>query len=191
MTGRLLFTAALVLAACAAQAQEAAQMRRAADLRESPGGSSRSIAQLPAQTPVTRLGERQGAWIQVRNAGGATGWVHMFDVGPAGGAAAPADSGGNAATGALRGISNLFNKGNSQRPTTVATSTIGIRGLGAEDLAQAQPNMGAVAQMEGLRQSEAQAREFAGQSQWASTNAPQLPAPARADAPQGGQGPTP
>ncbi len=147
-------TTLLMCWAFAAQAQgEAAVMKRAGELREAPAESARSLAPLPADAPVTRLGERQGPWIQVRNAAGATGWVHMFDI-------APQSSGGNAASGALRGVTNFFNKGNN-RPVTTATSTIGIRGLGAEDLAQAQPNPGAVAQMEALRQSESQARTFA------------------------------
>ncbi len=169
---RLLGAALLACWALAAQAQgEAAVMKRATELREAPGESSRSLAPLPAEAAVTRLGERQGPWIQVRSAAGTTGWVHMFDT------AAPA-SGGNAATGALRGVTNLFSKG-SNRPVTTATSTIGIRGLGAEDLAQAQPNLGAVAQMEALRQTEAQARAFALEAALTPAAVESLPAPAR------------
>jgi hypothetical protein len=103
----------------------------------------------------------------------------MFDLGPAGGTVG-ASGEGNAATGALRGITNLFNKGTTQRPVTSATSTIGIRGLDAQDIAQAQPNAAAVTQMEGLRQSESQAREFANESALVSVNVPPLAAPARA-----------
>lgn len=179
--GRLLAVPTLALWALAAQAQgEAAVMKRAAELREAPVDSSRSLAPLAADAPVTRLGERQGPWIQVRSASGATGWVHMFDVASQG-------SSGNAATGALRGVTNFFNKG-SARPVTTATSTIGIRGLGAEDLAQAQPNLGAVAQMEALRQSEGQARAFAGEAALVPVSVEPLPAPARpAGAPNQGQ----
>lgn len=161
--------------AVAAQAQgEAAVMKRAGELRETPADTARSLAALPADTAVTRLGERQGPWIQVRSAAGATGWVHMFDV-------APQSSGGSAASGALRGVTNFFNKGNN-RPVTTATSTIGIRGLGAEDLAQAQPNPGAVAQMEALRQSESQARAFAGEAALVPVAVEPLPAQARPSA---------
>src|SRR6478609_810721 len=67
-----------------AQQGEPATMKRASDLRDAPADSGRSLAALPAQEPVTRLGGRQGPWIQVQNRGGITGWVHMFDVGPAG-----------------------------------------------------------------------------------------------------------
>src|SRR5687767_5431725 len=165
----------LVLLAGPAQAQgEAAAMKRAAELREAPAESARSVAALPAQAAVTRLGERRGPWIEVRSGAGVTGWVHMFDVGPAESAA----PGGNAATGALRGLTSLFNKGGTQRVVT-PTVTIGIRGLGAEDLAQATPNMQAVGQMEALRQSERQAREFARGAALAAIDVPALPAAPR------------
>lgn len=165
----------VVLLAGAAQAQgEAAVMKRAAELREAPAESARAVAALPAQSAVTRLGERRGPWIEIRSGAGVTGWVHMFDVGPAD-SLAPA---GNPATGALRGLTNLFNKGGTQRVVT-PTATIGIRGLGAEDLAQATPNMQAVGQMETLRQSERQAREFAREAALAPIDVPALPSAPR------------
>ncbi|MCJ0765231.1 SH3 domain-containing protein [Variovorax terrae] len=160
----------------AAQAQgEAIVVKRPAELREAPGDASRSLATLAAQTPVTRQGERQGAWVQVKTAQGATGWVHMFDLGAAGGAA----PGGNAATGALRSITNFFNKGSAQAPlASPATSTVGIRGLGAEDLAQAQPNLAAVGQAEALRLDAGQARQFASLAALSAQAVEPLPIPA-------------
>ena len=180
--------AALLLATGAALAQqgEPALMKRAAELRDAPGEAGRSLGPLPAQSPVTRTGERQGPWIQVRSATGIAGWVHMFDVGPAAASAGTAAPTGNSAAGALRGITGFFSKGGPQQGATSPTSTIGIRGLGAEDLANAQPNMNGVTQMESLRQNEAQARGFAAESALASANVPVLPAPARARAPQAG-----
>jgi len=150
--------AALVLAAMSSPglAQgEAAITRRATELREVPAESGRSLAALPAQSPLTRLGERQGRWIRVRTEAGATGWLHLFDVGT------PSGATGSVASGALRSVASLFSKGGPSSATTVPTSTIGVRGLSAEDLAQAQPNPAAVARMEALRQSENQARAFA------------------------------
>ena len=174
-----LLLAALLLAAGGAQAQqgEPALMKRAAELREAPGEAARSLGPLPAQAPVNRTGERVGAWIQVRSAAGTAGWVHMFDVGPAA---------VSAGTGALRSVTGFFSKGGPQQGATSPTSTIGIRGLGAEDLANAQPNMNGVTQMETLRQNEAQARGFAAESALVSANVPVLPAPARARAQQTG-----
>lgn len=166
----------LVFAATGVVAQtgnDALVMKRNAELRESPGEAARSLAPLPAQTPLTRLPVRQGAWIQVRMANGATGWVHMFDVGTT---SAPSAT-SNAAAGALRGISNFFNRGSAQANTTTATSTVGIRGLGAEDIANAQPNLAALSQVDGLRQDATQARRFASDAGLQARTVEPLPVP--------------
>ncbi len=89
---------------------------------------------------------------------------------------------GNAVTGVLRGVTSLFNRGAAGTPSTLPTSTIGIRGLGAEDIANAQPNPAAVSQMEALRLDEAQARSFAAQAALTPVAVEPLPAPARASA---------
>ena len=168
-------------------------MKRATDLRDAPGDNARSLAPLPAQEPVTRMGGRQGGWIQVQTRGGVAGWVHMFDVGPAGFGAASTStpSGGNALTGGLRGLSNMLGGGSTQQQPRVATSTIGIRGLEAEDLARAQPNINAVGQMERLRQDETSARQFAAEASLAAVNVPALPSPGgrASSSPQGGSNP--
>ena len=170
-----LLTSLLVFSA-PAQAQpqgEAVLIKREAQLRDAPGDSARSLAPLPVQTSVTRLAERQGAWIKVRMADGTSGWVHMFDI-----TSASAPSGG-AAGGALRSLSSFFNKGSAQSPSsTVSTSTVGIRGLGAEDLANAQPNMAAVAQADANRADASQARQFAGSASLHSRQVEPLPTPA-------------
>lgn len=161
----------------AAWAQEAALTRRATDLRDAPGDGGRSLAALPAQAPVTRTAERKGPWVQVRTADGTTGWVHLFDLGPAS-AGGSASGGSDIVGGALRGVTSLF----GGRPATQAATTSGIRGLGAEDLAQAQPDAAAVTQMERLRQSEAEARSFAARAPWIPAAVDPLPAPAPAPA---------
>lgn len=167
---------ALLLASALAHAQpESVLVKRTTELREAPGEASRSVAALAARTPVTRSGARQGAWIQVRTTEGASGWVHMFDVAPASSAAAP-----SAGANALRGLTSFFNKGSAQGGATTATSTVGIRGLGAEDLARAQPNMAAVAQADTLRMDADQARQRGGAWQPAGGR----PARAGADAKQ-------
>ena len=88
-------------------------------------------------------------------------------------------SAGNAVTGALRGITSLFNRSGAGSPATLSTSTIGIRGLGAEDIANAQPNAAAVGQMESLRLDEAQARSFAADAALAPVAVQPLPVPGR------------
>ncbi|CAN5406042.1 hypothetical protein BH11PSE7_BH11PSE7_23850 [soil metagenome] len=171
----------MALTGAAAMAQtEQVLVKRAAELRDAPGDSAKSLGALPVQTPVMRLGERQGPWIKVNTAGGATGWVHMFDVASPN---APAQ-GGNAAAGALRGITSFFNKGSAQAPAnSYATSTVGIRGLGAEDIANAQPNPAAVGRAEALRLDAGQARQFAMQASLNVQNVEPLPVPAKPRAP--------
>ena len=183
---RLVFClAALALSASSALAQEPAVTKRATELREAPGDTGRSLAALPAQSPVTRLAERKGPWVQVKTAAGQTGWLHLFDVGPASGAANTQVGGGSGGvSGGLRGISDLFSKSG---PT--ATSASGIRGLDKEDIARAQPNTAAVGQMESMRQSEDQARQFAGSAPLSAVAVDPLPAPARAGTTPGGDNP--
>ncbi|CAM8665946.1 hypothetical protein MCEMIEM13_02198 [Comamonadaceae bacterium] len=130
--------------------------KRPSTLRDAPADTAATLANLPAQTPLTRLPVRQGPYVQVRTANGTTGWMHLFDV------SSPAEQSSVAATatGALRGLTNFFNRGNAPA-TNTASTTVGIRGLGAEDIANAQPNPSALAQMEGQRQDASQARRFA------------------------------
>jgi len=131
-------------------------VKRESQLRESPAESAPSLAALPVQTPLTRLATRRGPWIEVRTTQGQTGWVHLFDVGTV-----PAAQGGNFATGALRGLTGLLGGGNALAPTTrTATATVGIRGLGAEEITNAQPNPIAVTLMETLQINTAQAQQF-------------------------------
>lgn len=166
----------LMLTGAAALAQtEQVLVKRAAELRDAPGESGKSMGALALQTPVTRLGERQGQWIKVSTTGGATGWLHMFDVTSPN---APS-TGGNAVTGALRGVTSFFNKGSGQaQANTYATSTVGIRGLGATDISNAQPDLAAVGRAEALRLDAGQARQFAQQAALNVQNVEPLPVPA-------------
>lgn len=157
-----------------AHSQETAVVKRATQLRDAPAESGASVAPLEANAVVTRTSERKGAWTKVNTPQGATGWVHMFDLGPQSGSAAPSS---NAATSGLRSLGGLFG-GNSGTSTT-ATSTVGIRGLGAEDIANAQPNPAAVGQAEGLRVNADQARQFASHAALQPRTVPPLAEPAR------------
>ncbi len=172
--------AALALVAGASHAQEAAVVKRATQLRDSPADNGASVAPLEANTVVTRSSERKGPWTKVSTPQGATGWVHMFDLGPQSGAAANSN---NSAAGGLRGLGGLF--GGNSGSTTTATSTVGIRGLDAEDIAKAQPNPAAVGRVEGMRVNADQARQFASS---ASLHARDVPAMAQPALPSGGSG---
>ncbi len=186
-----LLAATVLLASVPARAQatgEPAVARRATELREAPAASARSLAALPEGTALQRTDERQGPWVRVRTPAGAGGWVHMFDLGPASGAGSGGGGGlADTAAGALRGVASLFGKPAPTRVTT-PTSTIGIRGLGAEDLAQAQPDTAAVARLDGLRASEQQARAFARDAALAPVAVEPLPAATPARGTTGGSG---
>lgn len=177
--GKSMLAAWLSIVTCmAVQAQTPAPaadtliVKRATQLRESPAEAAPALAPLAAQSTVTRLAARSGPWIEVRSAQGVSGWIHMFDVGTT-----PVAQGGNFATGALRGLSSLFGGGNALAPTR--TATIGIRGLGAEDITHTQPNLTSVALAEALRQDATQARQFATAAALAPQAIDPLPAPPR------------
>lgn len=166
-----------------AQAQtEATLTRRPTALRETPAEASPSLAQLPANTPLERLPERSGAWLKVRvgtatasAVAGATGWVHLFDLGTPE-AVVPA---GNPATGLLRNVTSFLSRSSVPQSATVTTSTIGVRGLGAEDIARAQPNPAAVDQMDALRTDGDAARQFAVLANLNPVTVAPLPSPAQ------------
>ena len=179
--GRPMVAAWLAIVMClGAQAQtpaatgETVIVKRETQLRESPAETAPALAPLPARTQVTRLLARSGPWIEVRTPQGVTGWIHMFDVATT----APAQ-GGNFATGALRGLTSLFGGGNSLAPTRTATATIGIRGLGAEDITNTQPNLTAVTMVEAMRMDAAQARQFAATAALVTQMVEPLPVPPR------------
>ncbi len=157
--------------------------KRDSVLRAGPSDSYAAVAPLPQQTPITRLPARQGPWMQVQTGSGASGWVHMFDVTTASAQA----SAGSSATGALRGLTSFLNRGSSRAGnTTTATATTGIRGLGAEDINNAQPDLQAVASVEGQRLDATQARRFAAEAQLQARKVDALPVPgAPAAAPEG------
>jgi len=173
---------ALVLPAAASAQADTVTVKRATQLRESAAESAPSLAPLPLQATLTRLGARRGPWIEVRTAQGQSGWVHLFDVGTV-----PVAQGGNFATGALRGLTGLFGGGNALAPPgRTATATIGIRGLEAQDIANAQPNLNAVALVETLRVDALGAQQFASTARLSAQRVDALPVPPRpTNAPSG------
>jgi hypothetical protein len=170
----LLSVAALSASLAQAQTDHTIQTKRAAELRQSPDDKSTSVASMPAQTVLTKTTLRVGPWVQVKTLDAKTGWVHMFDLSATDNAQAPIS---NAATGALRGLTSFFSGGSAQRPVTTTTSTVGIRGLGAQDIANATPNLEALAQAEALRQDAAQAKRFASDAPLATRQIDNLPEP--------------
>lgn len=153
-----------------AQPADGLIVKRDTQLRSAPADNAPVVAPVKANTPVTRQPERQGAFVQVQ-VDGKTGWLHMFDIGSPASAAA-SSGGGNV----LRGLGSMFARPTS---TTVSTTTVGIRGLDANDIANAQPNVSAVTTAEGMRVSAADAQQFAARSQLRAQSVEELPVPQR------------
>jgi hypothetical protein len=159
------FTRLVLLAACLvpwpAQAQTAQTLtvKRDTEVRKQPDASAESIMPIAASSTVLHHGERQGAWMRIKADTGKQGWMRLFDLSAT--STAASTSGGGGAGNVLRGVGSLLAPGSSK---PVTTSTLGVRGLDANDVATAQPNPAAVTQGERLRTSEAQAKQFAQRS---------------------------
>jgi hypothetical protein len=124
--GALLVAGTLLLPAlCLA---ESATVIRATELKRAPATDAESAGQLAENAKVEAL-ERRGGWTRVRGAGGAEGWVRMLALRYEGAGAA------------RQGESGIAQALNVARTGTSGTQvTTGVRGLDAEQLANAKPN---------------------------------------------------
>lgn len=141
------------LAGCwmlAAWAVDSARIVRATDMRDAPYTDARMLELLRAETTVEIL-ERQGGWYHVKlTDSGRQGWVRMSSLRMEQTAEAQAGAGW---------FASLFRAGRSS--ATWTTATTGIRGLKAEDIANAAPDFDEVEQLNGYAASPADARTFA------------------------------
>lgn len=155
MTIRPLFP--LVLAALlwagAAHAQEQASTNRATDLKERPATDARTVAPLPAESPV-KVVSRQGGWTQIE-AGSQRGWVRAFHL-RFRSTVETAESGSS-----LGGLTSVFGFGSRKGPETSKIATIGIRGLTPEDFKNASPDPAALKKLQSFRSDKASAERFA------------------------------
>jgi hypothetical protein len=117
----------LVLLFPAACLAEPATVVRQTDLKKEPATDAATVAQLAENATVDAL-ERKGGWTRVKAPAG-EGWVRMLALRyAADGAAKPGDS----------GVSQLFNVARTGSSGTQVTT--GVRGLDADQLANARPN---------------------------------------------------
>lgn len=141
--------AVLLLLAPALALAEPATLIRDTELRQSPASDAVVLAPLGVNAKVDAL-ERKGGWTRVRAEGGLEGWVRMLTLRYAGtGEARRGDSG-------IVQILNVARSGTSG--TQVAT---GVRGLDAEQLANAKPNEAELKKLQGYAASDAAAASFA------------------------------
>lgn len=116
------------------------------DLKSAPESGASTVAKLPAGTSID-VGERNGAWYQVKSAQG-QGWVRMLNVRLGSGMHAQGES-------ALGGLAALGKA--SRTETTVAT---GVRGLSRENLQAAHENPRELKKLDQYEVSEEEALAF-------------------------------
>lgn len=141
--------AALLLLAPALCLAEPATVIRATEMKQQPATDAAAAGQLAENDKVDAL-ERNGGWTRVKAATGAEGWVRMLSLRYAGtGAAKQGDP----------GVAQALNVARSG--TSGAQVTTGVRGLDAEQLANARPNAAELKKMERYSASKDGAEEFA------------------------------
>lgn len=165
---------ALVLSlsgAATLQAAEAGRTIVAADLKQQPFIDAATVVNLPAGTGLEVL-QRQGGWMQVKSGTG-EGWLKMTAV-KLGTATATQEKSGN-------GLSTLVNLATTGRSgSSGVTVTTGVRGLGQEELKNAQPNPEAVSKMESFTAARNETAAFASSAKLQSQTLEYLSAPAGA-----------
>lgn len=167
---------ALAVTALPSAWPQAMQVRKMTELRQEPAADANVVSHLNINTAVTRLQGRQGAYVQIQTQDNQTGWVRMFDIEASNPAPAPAGSGTGAAKDALRGLTSLFGA-SSRKTESSETATLGIRGLGAQDIAQALPNPAELATAQSYQASADQAKAFAAQATLQTQTVAELPVP--------------
>lgn len=142
-------TLALVLLLPVLALAEPAAVTRATELKKEPATDAAKVADL-AENAVVDAMERQGGWIRVKTQGGAEGWVKLLALRYGGsGVARPGDS----------GLSQAFNVARTGSSGTQVTT--GVRGLEAEQIANARPNPSELAKMGGYAADRDSAAGFA------------------------------
>jgi hypothetical protein len=128
---------------------EPATVIRASDLKQEPASDAATLASLPENTAVEAL-ERRSGWTRVKAPAG-EGWVRMLALRFGAGAAKPGAS----------GVNQLFNVARTGSSGTQVTT--GVRGLDADQIAQAQPNPAELARLQKFAASRDAAAGFAAQ----------------------------
>ena len=140
---------ALLLLAPALCLAEPATVIRATEMKQQPATDATAAGQLAENAKVDAL-ERKGGWTRVKAEGGAEGWVRMLALRYAGaGEAKQGDA----------GIAQMLNVARSGTSGTQVTT--GVRGLDAEQLANAKPDAAELKKMENYAASKDGAEGFA------------------------------
>ena len=130
---------------------EPATVIRAVELKKDPATDAPTVAPLAENARVDAL-ERKGGWTRVKTDAGAEGWVKMLVLRYS--AAAEAKQGDG-------GVAQLVNI--ARTGTTGTQVTTGVRGLDAEQLANARPNPAELARLQAYAAAKDGAAAFASQ----------------------------
>ena len=138
-------------------AAEPASVIREVEMKQAPATDAATLATLPENTAVDAL-ERKGGWTRVKTSAG-EGWVRMLSLRFGG------------ATTAKPGASGLTQAFNVARTGTSGTqTTTGVRGLDADQIANAQPNPAELAKLEKFAANREAAASFATEGKLAPTS---------------------
>jgi uncharacterized protein YgiM (DUF1202 family) len=148
----------LTLGVVQADSSGPAQTVVAANMNDGPYSDANVVGNVPVNTNLTII-SRQGGWYHVRLASGQDGWLPMTSLrlNPAGGASGSSTPQQSSSS----GFFSLFESGRSGASGTTATT--GVRGLNTGDIANAQPNPAAVAELDQWTMKPADATAFAQQ----------------------------
>jgi len=164
MRRSLLLGALLLLTLGVVQADtgSAAQTVVAGNLNDGPYSDANVVTAVPVNTSVNII-ERQGGWYHVKLASGQDGWMPMtsLELGNPSGASTTAASNNSSSSSGWTSWFSLFESGRSGASGTTATT--GVRGLNTGDIANAQPNPAAVAELDQWTMKPADATAFAQQ----------------------------
>ncbi len=158
VAGLLLVLPASLLAA------DPATLSRVDALRDKPFADAKVVVSLAKGAKVDILA-RNGGWYQVKS-GTKTGWVRMLSVRRS---TAPAGS----------NVAGLASVASGRAGTGTVSTTTGVRGLDAQELATAAFNEAQVAKAEGYRISRADADAFARTGKLVVRDVKPLPAPVK------------
>jgi hypothetical protein len=138
-------------------AAEPATVIREVEMKQAPASDAATLATLAENTPVDAL-EHKGGWTRVKASAG-EGWVRMLSLRLGG------------ATTAKPGASGLTQAFNVARTGTSGTqTTTGVRGLDADQIANAQPNPAELAKLEKFAANREAAASFATEGKLAPTS---------------------
>jgi hypothetical protein len=155
---RVMLTSALALSVCTlAEAQQPGLTNRSTDLRASPDDSAKLIRTLSEKTSVELL-ERRGPWNRVK-VGSDQGFIRMMHMG---GGAMVVESQASTGGSTMSAFNRLLG-GDKSSGGRAQAATVGVRGFGKDDVAKAQMDTAALAQLKRFQSSSSDAQSFASQ----------------------------